>query len=65
MGKYFREIQVPRFQRFPDSRGPDSRGFTVYIMPNSNLGIWTRDGLADMNEKLLEYTFQQMGHVLN
>ena len=29
MGKYFREIQVPRFQRFPDSRGPDSRGFTV------------------------------------
>ena len=21
MGKYFREIQVPRFQRFPDSRG--------------------------------------------
>ena len=29
MGKYFREIQVPRFKRFPDSRGPDSRGFTV------------------------------------
>ena len=25
MGKYFREIQVPRFQRFPDSRG-----FTVF-----------------------------------
>ena len=32
MGKYFREIQVPRFQRFPDSRGPDSRGFTVYVL---------------------------------
>ena len=29
MGKYFREIQVPRFKRFPDSRGPGSRGFTV------------------------------------
>ena len=46
MGKYFREIQVPRFQRFPDSRGPDSRGFTVVMFPRIN---------EDLNSELPVY----------
>ena len=29
MGKYYREFQMPRTQRFPYSRCPDSRGYTV------------------------------------
>ena len=31
------EIQVPRFQRFPDSRVPDSRGFTVLLYHVHNI----------------------------
>ena len=48
MGKYFREIQVPRFHRFPDSRGPDSRGFTVLaIQARKELSIILRKELLD------------------
>ena len=49
MGKYFHEFQMPRNQRIPDSRGPDSTGYTVLrlqkIRPQNPILIFFINGV--------------------